>query len=301
MNVNQVGASAGYTFAWWSLDSTLERVLQSLERLSELGYRKYSLEILEPPHVSMYEAGNISRLLSKGRETGVSFSSFIPYHCVTNLTSAERVRRELGVKQFAEGAEIAKRLGISLVSIASDWPPEWVSKYSTAYEHAPAEEFQLPSRLDYDRVWDEHIGALASCLEIAEKNDLRMGYEPRANSLVSNVDSFLRMWDKLGSENLFCILDVMHCAYHREDIPVAIKKLGSRLGVIQLCGTDGNTLNHLPLTDDFTTRNILKSLHAIDFEGTLDVELYGMPVAEIDASYRQAREILQRQIATLNA
>jgi hypothetical protein len=52
--------------------------------------------------------GNIRLLLNKGRETGVSFSSFIPYHCVTNLTSAKEEGRQLGVKQFGEGVEIPK-------------------------------------------------------------------------------------------------------------------------------------------------------------------------------------------------
>jgi sugar phosphate isomerase/epimerase len=301
MNINQIGASAGYTFACWGLESTLERFLQGIHRLSELGYKKYSLEILEPPQVAIYEAGNITRLLDKGREKGVSFSSFIPYHCVTNLSSTRQDRRELGVKQFAEGCEVAKRLGIRLVTIASDWPPEWVSSYSAAYEHAPAEEFGVPSRQEYDRIWSDHMGALANCLEIAEKHQMRMGYEPRANSLVSNVDSFLRMWEKLASRNFFCVLDVMHCAYHREDLPVAIKKLGSLLEIVQVCGTDGRTLNHLPLADDPATKNMVKTLHEIDFQGILDVELYGLPSGEIDTSYREAREILERQIAALNS
>jgi sugar phosphate isomerase/epimerase len=301
MNIQQIGASAGYTFAYWSLDSTLDRFLWSVERLSELGYKQYSLEILEPPHVAIYEPGNIKRLLDKSRERGVSFFSFIPYHCVTNLSSAKEERRQLGVEQFAEGMEIAKRLGVSLVTIASDWPPEWVSKYSAAYAHAPAEEFQVPSREEYDRVWAEHVRAVASCFEIAQKNQIRLGYEPRANCLVSNVDSFLRMWDELASSSFYCILDVMHCAYHRENLPVAIKKLGSRLGTVQICGTDGRTLSHLPLSDDLATRNMLKALHEIDYRGILEVELYGMPSEQIDSSYRQAREILERQIVALNS
>jgi sugar phosphate isomerase/epimerase len=301
MNIQQIGASAGYTFAYWSLQSNLEQFLWSIERLSELGYRQYSLEILEPPHVAIYEPDNIKRLLDKSRERNMTFSSFIPYHCCTNLCSAKPERRELGLKQFAEGVEIAKRLGISLVTIASDWTPEWVSSYSQAYAHAPAKEFQVPSRQEYDRVWSGHVQAVAKCLEIAEKNQMQLGYEPRANCLVSSVDSFLRMWDELPSSSFSCILDVMHCAYHREDLPVAIEKLGSRLGTVQICGTDGRTLSHLALTDDAATLNMVKLLHEIDFKGILDVELYGMPSEQIDSSYRQAREILERQIAALNS
>src|SRR5437763_1655609 len=187
MEIKQIGASAGYTFAYWSLESSLDRFLWSIERLSELGYKQYALEILEPPHVAIYEPGNIKRLMEKSRETGLNFSSFMPYHCCTNLCSANQERRELGIKQLSEGVEIARRLSISLVTIASDWPPEWVSRYSQAYAHAPAEEFQVPSRQEYDRVWAEHVGAVQKCLEIVERNQMLLGYELRANCLVANV------------------------------------------------------------------------------------------------------------------
>ena len=89
----------------------------------------------------------------------------------------------------------------------------------------------------------------------------------------------------------------MHCAYHRQSVPLAAKRLGSRLGILQICGRDGKTLSHLLITDDRTTRDILRALEETDFKGIIDVELYGMPTEAIDESYRQAREILDRQVA----
>ena len=76
MKIEQIGASAGYTFAYWSLDSTLDRFLWSIERLAELGYRQYALEILEPPHVAIYSPENIKLLLDKSRKTGVDLLQF---------------------------------------------------------------------------------------------------------------------------------------------------------------------------------------------------------------------------------
>jgi sugar phosphate isomerase/epimerase len=108
------------------------------------------------------------------------------------------------------------------------------------------------------------------------------------------------MWDRLASERFFCVLDVMHCSYHRESVPVAIKKLGSRLGILQICGTDGETLSHLPITNDNASRDILRHLKEANFKGIVDVELYGMPTEAIDESYQQAREILERQLLSLN-
>ena len=68
--------------------------------------------------------------------------------------------------------EIARDLGIPLVTIASDWPPEWVSSYSTDYAHAPAAAFDVPSRTAYDRVWSSYVAAISECLEIADKHQL---------------------------------------------------------------------------------------------------------------------------------
>jgi sugar phosphate isomerase/epimerase len=299
MNLNQIGASAGYTFAYYSLESTLERFLWSIDRLSELGYKSYSLEILEPQHVALYrERGAIEQLLERSKCRAVSFSSFIPYHCCTNLTSTRKDRRQLGLRQFEEGVEIARDLGISVVTIASDWPPEWVSSYSPEYAHAPAADFDVPSSEDYDRLWSDYIAAISQCVEISAKHGMRFGLEPRANCLVSTADSFLRLWDRLRSNEFFCVLDVMHSAYQRESIPVAIKKLGARLGILQMCGSDAETLNHLPLKDDAATRKILAALEETGFAGIIDVELYGIPATTIDESYRQAREILQHQMAS---
>jgi hypothetical protein len=68
-----------------------------------------------------------------------------------------------------------------------------------------------------------------------------------------------------------------------------------RLAVIGLCAI-------LLVTIGFrTTRDILRALEETDFKGIIDVELYGMPTEAIDESYRQAREILDRQVAALNS
>jgi sugar phosphate isomerase/epimerase len=281
------------------LESSLELFLWSIDRLGEMGYSNYGLEILEPQHTQLYrESGAIDKLLEKSRQTGVEFPSFTIWHCVTNLVSTQKDRRKLGVEQFGEGVEIAKELGIPVVVVGSDWPPEWVSKYTREYEHGPADDFFVTSREDYDHVWSGHREAISECLEIAGKHKIRLCLEPRANSLLSTADSFLRIWDELACEDLACVLDMAHCAVHRESVPVAIKKLGSRLGIIHICGTDGKTPSHLPLADDQGTRDILRTLAEIGFSGTIDVELYGMPVKTVDESYARAKEILERQLVS---
>lgn len=296
MNPQQIGASPGYTFAYYELDSTLERFLWSIDRLSELGYVNYGLEILEPEHVSIYRDDNgIDQLVSRSRLHGMNLSSFTIWPCSTNLVSADPERRNLGVRQFVEGAEIARQLGIRLVTFGSDWPPEWVRSYRSEYQHGPAGDFFVPSSDDWQRIWSGHLEALARCLDVAAQHGLRLGLEPRANSLVSTTDGFLRLWDELACDHFGCVLDVMHCAFHRENVPAAIKKLGARLAGLQLSGTDGVTLNHLPLDPhDEQLPRIVAELSEIGYQGVVDVELYGVPADTIDESYRQAREILAR-------
>jgi len=298
MNPQQIGCSPGYTFAHYRLEATLERYLWSIDRVEKLGYKNFGLEILEPEHVALYrQPGAISRILERSYRTGVNLAHFTLWHCCTSLTSSDLDRRKLGVRQFSEGVEIAKQLSIPLVAIGSAWPPEWVRSYSPEYEHAPAAEYFTPSTTEYEHLWTAYSEAMRQCLEIAEKESITLGLEPRANSLVSTADSFLRLWEKLGSEQLRCVLDMMHCAFQRENVPVAIKKLGPRLAILQVCGTDGRTLNHLPLDpEDVGLKRAIASLAEIGFTGTVDIELYGMPVEIVDDCYRNAREILERHI-----
>ncbi len=296
MNSRQIGSSPGYTFAYYELDSSLDKFLWSIDRLSELGFTNYGLEILEPEHVSIYRDNRgIDQLLSRSHLRGMNLSSFTIWPCSTNLVSADPQRRDLGVRQFVEGAEIARDLGIRLVAFGSDWPPEWVRSYRGEYQHGPAGDFFVPSQEDWQQVWSGHREALAKCLEVAAQHGLRLGLEPRANSLVSTADAFLRLWDSLACEQFGCVLDVMHCAYHRENVPAAIKKLGARLAGLQLCGTDGVTMNHLPLDpQNEQLHRIVAELSEIGYQGVVDVEVYGVPANAIDESYRQAREILTR-------
>jgi hypothetical protein len=111
------------------LDLTLERLLESIDRPSELGFKMYSLEVLEPPPVS----GKGEHPASAEQRSGVSFSSFIPYHCVTNLTSAKEEGRQLGVKQFGEGVEIAKNLEVLCPPLGATSTPCLIFKSSEGF------------------------------------------------------------------------------------------------------------------------------------------------------------------------
>lgn len=295
MELSQIGASPGYTFAYYGLEASLEKSLWSLDRLSELGYRNFGLEILEPEHTAIYrESNGIEQLLDRAKARGICLSSFTIWHCCTNLTSADAGRRALGVRQFEEGAVIAREFGIPLVSFGSDWPPEWVCSYRAEYQHGPAADFSVPSPEEYRRVWSGYVDAIAQCLEIAAREGVRLALEPRANSLVSSADGFLRLCEALRSRELACILDIMHCAFHREDIAVAIKKVGPLLAALQVSGTDGNTLNHLALdATDTTLRRATAALREIAFNGIVDVEIYGIPVEKVDPAYRDALRMLR--------
>ncbi|HWQ55467.1 MAG TPA: sugar phosphate isomerase/epimerase family protein [Bryobacteraceae bacterium] len=295
MKPEQIGCSPGYTFAHYGLDSTLERFLWSLDRLGSMGYRNFGLEILEPVHTCIYRTpGAIEQLGERSRAAGVALNHFTIWHCTTNLHSVDPERRRLGVRQFTEGCEIARDLGIPLVTVGSDWPPEWVSSYRGEYEHAPAAEFFVASPAEYSDVWNGYVDAMRRCLETAAQRGVKLGVEPRANSLLATSDSFLRLWDAVRSDNLYCVLDAMHAVYHRENLPAAIKKLGPRLVTLQISGTDGASLNHLPLAPgDPVTTSAVRALEEIGFPGTVDVEMYGMPAVEVDECYRQAREILE--------
>ena len=294
MDSKQIGASPGFTFAYYQLDSTIDNFLWSLDALAQLGYENFGLETLEPEHTRLYwENDGIHRLLQRAEIRGIRFTSFTIWHCVTALCSCDSATRSLGVKRFAEGVEIAKRLGIELVTIGSDWPSEWVTEYRPEYQHGPAGSYFIPSTREYEQTWCGYVDAIGECLEIACRNNQRLAVEPRANSLIATADGFLRMWDRFRAAELGCGLDVMHCSFQRESVPVAIQKLGPQLAVFQVSGTDGTTLHHLPLSSaDETLRASIAALRATGFTGPVDVELYGMPVETVNEAYRRAREVL---------
>ena len=118
--------------------------------------------------------------------------------------------------------------------------------------------------------------------------------------MISGADSFLDVHRRAGHDNLYCCLDVIHSAFHREDIPIAIEKLGDRLLVCQFCDAIPGQMTHYPPGEgSMDLGAILRTLTKISFKNFLMIEIYkggDTPKDIADKQYAGAMETITREL-----
>jgi len=293
MNRAQIGVTAGYGFAHFEIKGGFEDYLWCFRRLAELGFQNFNLEILEEDQAELFTPERVSAFRTLADSLGIRIPIFTTYFVENDLVSLSAERRSKGLRHFRASLEAAEKLGATTMNLASEFPPELVRAYRPEYKHAPAEKFRIPPEVSWSSIWDNQVEMMRSCADVSAERGMQFSLEPRANSIISTADSFLRLADHVDRPNFGCSLDVMHCHFQHEDIPTAIKKLGSLLLEVQFCDADGATLNHMPIGKgrvDF--KPIVEALKEVDFTGMLSLEIYG--IRDVDEAYRTSRIALEK-------
>jgi sugar phosphate isomerase/epimerase len=304
MTCYSIGASAGYAFAHFGIEGTFEDYLRTVQTVADLGFSHYQIEILEHEHAAMYSPPRRRQWQEAAARAGIQYSDFCCYSCGPDLASlnAERNRRGLEIWQLS--VEIARDMDISLVSMASDWAPELVGSYRSEYVHCPPDAVLWPKGFDWKNYWNAYVRRITECFELAKGAGLTMAYEPRANTVVGNLDAYLRLRDTINDDDFGCELDIMHIGFLGEDAATTIRRAGADLKLLQLCDSDGRTMHHKAIgAGQVNFEQVLEALEAIGYPGVLQLEIYG-PTLEgrIDQAYENGRrrleELMGRTAAT---
>jgi len=291
MTPSQIGATAAYPFAYFGVNGTFDNYVWCFHRLAELGFENFNLEILEDEQVDLFTPERVDHFRRLGEEYGIKLPIFTAYYAENDLVSLSPERRKIGLEKFRFSVETAKRLGSTIMNMASEFPPELVTKYRSEYVHSPADEFWVPLQVSWQSIWDAQVQVIQACADMAAERGMTLSLEPRAKCIVSTTDSFLRLADHVDRPNFGCSLDIMHTHFHHEDIPTSIKKLDSLLIDIQIADADGQTLSLLPIgKGNINFPVAIRALNEIDFQGILGL---GILVGNIDEGYLNSRLALE--------
>ena len=296
---SQIGATAAYSFAHFGIKGTFDDYVWCFQRLAELGFHNFNLEILEEEHVDLFTTDRVLHFRKLGEKFGINLDIFTTYYSENDLTSMSAERRKKGLDKFLFSVKTAKHLGSTIINMASEFPPELVDAYRPEYVHSPAGRFRIPADVSWQSIWETHVATIRACADMAAADGLRFSLEPRANCLVSTTDSFLRLAEHVDRPNFGCSLDILHAHYQREDIPTAIRKLGPQLIDIQVSGADGETMKHLPMAEGSVDYGaMVRALDDIGFTGLVGLEIM---VGDIDQAYRDGRLMLEQLCSKASA
>lgn len=295
------GATAAYTYAYTGPEMGLNDYVDSFKSLGKIGIRNFDLEILQEKHIPMYlDKKNIEILKNAADANGVNIAGFTAWVCLEFLHSTDPAKNRKGFELFNLVAEIASSFNASYIHLGADMFKEYVISRDQTYLTAPALDFRIPQDIKLADVLDRYAETLKRFAETAQRHGLKFSIEPRANAFISGADSFLEIYQRVSHKNLYCCLDVMHCNFHRENIPLAIEKLGGKLLVFQLCDSISGDMIHYPLgAGNVKLPPILDALGKIQFDGYLMLEIYKGgkdSKALVDSWYDEARQFLHGKV-----
>ena len=297
----KIGATAAYTYAFKGNQMGLDDYLESIATLPNLGIKSFDLEILEDQHIAIYaDSANIAALKHACVEYGVEIVGFTAWACVKYMHSLKPSMHEKGFALFKEICAISAQFNCTYIHMGSDMIDEFIIERDPTYTSAPPVKMAVPAEINIGNVLDDYAGRLHKLAGIAADHGLKFSIEPRANALISGADSFLDIYRRAGHENMYCCLDVIHSAFHRENLPIAIEKLAEKLLVFQFCDSISGDLTHYPLGEgNIDLTEILTALQKNNFQGFLMLEIYkggNDSKPDVDIQYHEAFEFINREL-----
>lgn len=289
-----IGVSAGYSYARLGAKGDLAGYLKTIDDVARLGFTLYAPEILSAEKAELFTPPRRAQWRAAAEKAGIVFSDFNCFAAGVELASLDSERQRRGRDIVRLAVESARDLGIKMISTASAWPEELIQSYRPEYFNAPPDKSAWRKELKWDAYWRRYADDMKRCFEPVKNAGMTLAFEPRANTVVGNLDAFLRLHDAIGDDDFGCELDVMHILFVQEDLATTIRRAGRTLKLLQVCDADGVSMEHMPLGEgkaDFT--RMLAALRDIGYSGILQLELYGKTVdARLDDLHVRARQLL---------
>jgi L-ribulose-5-phosphate 3-epimerase len=241
---------------------TDHRLDDALAWLAELGYDGVALT-LDHHHLDPFAADLAARVRALSRrltelglavvvETGARFLLDARRKHAPTLLDDDRARR---VDLLERAVRIAGELGAEAVSFWSG---------------------TKPPRLDDDLAWGRLVEGCSRILDVAERHDVMVGFEPEPGMLVDTLASYEGLVAALdGDARLGLTLDVGHCrCLEPEPIADCVRQSGSRLVNVQIEDMCRGVHEHLDFgLGEIDFPPVLAALHEVGYRGLVSVEL----------------------------
>ena len=295
----RIGCSPAYAFAHFADRLTYEDLVWSARRVAELGFCGLQLETYNRGQKDLYAGDQVYAIRDMFQDLGLEISQFNVHSLKSELASLDSVCRAAGIEAFKELVEIATKLGqVDVICLPASPPSELIVEYYETYPGAIQPVLSIPSELSWQRIWDTYAETLRRCLDITVDAGMKLAIEGVPFGIISNTDSFLRMAETIGSDGLGFNLDTGHIFVQKEDLAVAIEKLGPRLLGTHICDNDGCVDDHwVPGRGKIDWRAVLGALKKVGYAGPLDIEVN--ICEDPDQDYLEGKRFLEAVLTEL--
>jgi sugar phosphate isomerase/epimerase len=277
---------------------------QDIASVAEMGFEGIELIVSSmrflDEHYTKTTVQKTERLI---RTAGLTLSEFdVGASMIDGIASLDPGRQAAAVQVFARCAAVARDLGTSTICFVSHWPEgltapvPYIPNYlypglSGAPTFNPKMKMDFPEGFDWETAWGNYVDSIRTCASTAASLGLSLAIESHTHAFVSGTDSYLRLFDAVGSDSLGANLDTAFPVRQREYVPSAIYKLKGKLLHVHARDGDGILNANLPPGLGIVDWGAaIKALIDIRYDGFLSFELsgYADPVPYL----KHAREFL---------
>lgn len=289
----KIGLNPAFLFANYGDKVYFNEVISGCTRAKELGFPSLGLEIYCDEQYDAYTPENLKKIRSHFLNMGMESTAFLACAPRAKLASITREVREEGKRDFQRIVNIVSEIGLTnVISIVSCAPPEAVTSYMDTYPGGPPQSLSLPDWCSWDDVWNLYVETIGECLDMARAKGLKLAVEPLPMSVISSVDSYLRLAGEIKSDDFGILIDTSHLFYQRESLPVVIEKTKGHIFGFCACDNDGVLDYHwAPGKGKIDWKEVLKTLKKVGYDGYIDLEIN---IAEDPGFvYQSARKYLE--------
>lgn len=260
---------------------------EEIEIIGELGFDGCELIVSTRDQMDSYFTDDrIGKIKSLCNKYNMCISEFVVYaNMIKGLASFNQEDKQIALRDFEKGVEIAKKLESNIVNTVSHWIPGLTAPvdYPPSYIHPningvnyfyPKLKFNFPHDMDWEAIWANYVDSIRQCTKIAESYGIKFALEGHPHVIVGTTDAFLRLFDQVDSEYLGMNYDTSMQYIQREYPPISFKKLGLKIFHIHARDTDGLITHNFPIGQGiFDWEEIISVLKNISYNGFLSLEL----------------------------
>lgn len=272
-------------------------MLGHLREMQQLGFQSIELEGIRREHLLA-----VYSLRREIKEELVRLGLRVPVFCTVlpGLASDRSDERRENLGLFEKGCELAASIGARRVVDNGPLPPYRFGKDIPIVRHYDEEillKATLPVELDWGTYWKTLVSQYREICDIASSHGLSYHVHPSLGTLASGADGFLRLYDAVGRDNLRFVIDTANQFLMKENLVIAIRRLGGIVEYIHLSDSNGARMEHLvPGEGKIPWDTVCEELQR-GFDGLIGIDVGGAEsgIQDIDDAYlKTARWVEQR-------
>ncbi len=267
-----LGASS-WVFSW------APPYTEAINTIADIGFKGIELTIWNDDFMKNYFTQKTNSELKKViADRGLKLTNLF---CLpSGQASIDEEQRKNAVEQFKNAVEVAKQLGVNLLTTCTSCPFELEFPFEQTRPTNQTWTVNIPKGLDWKKNYEEFIEVINRFAEVCEEYDVRLAFEPHPHRIMKNADSMLRIIDRVKSERIGMNLDPSHL-FPMGDLPnVVAYQVKDRIFHTHFSDNDAQTNAHWrPGKGKIDWNAAVRALNDIGYSSVISLELEDVPGA----------------------